>query len=97
MIHQCADGANCLRTTLPGGGVGCPDPFCNRDFTSPSPAETVVSIARTYPRDANPDVRWLCDSALRVLDVVAAHEAAAEGQPLGWAADIRNAFEGEQQ
>lgn len=31
----------------------------------------------------------------RVLDVVAAHEAAAEGQPLGWAADIRNAIEGD--
>lgn len=85
----------CLRTVADTGFVYCPEPLCEKDWTAPAIAERLESIRATRTREDDPDVLDLCDDVDRVLAVVATHEAAASGQPLGWAADIRNAFEGE--
>lgn len=86
---------DCLRTVADTGAVYCPEPLCEKDWTAPAIAERLTAIRQTRTRDDDPDVIDLCDDVERVLAVVAAHEAAADGQPLGWAADIRNVFEGE--
>ncbi len=49
-------------------------------------------IADLYRHDAHADVHWCALALLRVLEVVAAHEAAADGEQLGWVADIRHAI-----
>lgn len=85
----------CLQIIAATGLAICPEPLCEKDWTRPSLAEELAQVQRVYPADVHPDVAWLAGAVLRVLDVVAAHEAAAEGQPLGWAADIRNAIEGD--
>jgi hypothetical protein len=86
---------DCLRAVADTGAVYCPEPLCEKDWAAPDVAERLEVIRRHYPRETHPDVADLCDEVAGVLAVVAAHEAAAEGQPLGWAADIRNVFEGE--
>ncbi len=49
-------------------------------------------VAYLYRPDAHSDAHWCATALLRVLEVVAAHEADVEGEQLGWVADIRNAI-----
>lgn len=85
---------DCQQTIADTGLAICPEPLCERDWTRSTVEEAIAEIRRVYPDGTHPDVDWLARWAAGVLRVVAAHEAAADGQPLGWAADIRS-IEGE--